>query len=155
MSKIEMVASAQGAVPTKDPLVSRVAELTRHVMKLRRVLLDDSDKSDPKKANPAKNPFVFWYSPRTSDMSCHLLGNHITAPTMDDLLDYAEIKVCDIYNKLYETSYISLEQLSYDDEPEKWSQERLMKEYKKLQDKMSQNKIRKPRKPRVKKDESK
>lgn len=146
-----MVAAAQGIAPTKDPLVSRISEITRHVMKLRRALLDISEKDNVK----AKNPFVFWYSPRTCDMSCHLLGNHITASTMDDLLDYAELKVCDIYNKLYETSYISLEQLSYDDEPEKWSREILIKEFKRLQDKVLQNKTRKPRKPRIKKDESK
>jgi hypothetical protein len=152
MSNIQIVGRTKVVKPTKNPLVMRIAEITRHVMKLRKALLDGSDKNDPTKKNPAKNPFVFWYSPRTCDMSCHLLGNHITAPTMDELLDYAELQVCDIYNKLYDTNCLSIEQLSYDDEPEKWSQERLMKEFKKLQEKMLQTKTRKPR---VKKDEAK
>lgn len=152
MSNIYMVGRTKEVKPTKNPLVMRIAEVTRHVMKLRKALLDVSDKDDPKKANPAKNPFVFWYSPRTCDMSCHLLGNHITAPTMDELLDYAELQVCDIYNKLYDTNHLSIEQLSYDDEPEKWSQERLMKEFKRLQEKMLKTKTRKPR---VKKNEAK
>lgn len=155
MSKIEMVGNTKMVKPTNDPLVIRIAELTRHVMKLRRALLDGSDNDDPKAKNPAKNPFVFWYSPRTSDMSCHLLGNHISAPTMNELLDYAELQVCDIYNKLYETNHVSIEQLCYDDEPEKWSQDRLMKEFKRLQEKMLRSKTKKPRKPRIKKDEAK
>jgi len=152
MSNIQMVGRTKVVKPTKNPLVMRIAEITRHVMKLRRALLDISDKDNPTKKNPAKNPFVFWYSPRTRDMSCHLLGNHITAQTMDELLDYVELQVCDIYNKLYDTNHFSLEQLSYDDEPEKWSQERLMKEFKRLQEKMLQTKTRKPR---AKKDEAK
>jgi hypothetical protein len=126
-----------------------MAEITRHVAKLRKALLDISEKDNAK----AKNPFTFWYSPRTNDMSCHLLGHHVTGEDLDDLLDNAELKVCEIYNTLYESSCISLDQLFYDDEPEKWSQERLMREFKKLKEKVSMK--RKTRKPRANKNEAK
>jgi hypothetical protein len=87
-------------------------------------------------------------------VSCHLLGNHISAPTIGLLLDLTESHICEIYNELHETNYTSIEQLSYDDEPEKWSQERLIKEYKKLQDNMARRKRNKSIKSRVKKNEA-
>lgn len=143
------------AEPTKDLLVTRIAEITNHVMKLRRKMIEDFDEDDPKKKNPAKNPFVFWYSHRTLDMSCHLLGSHISAPTMDELLDYTEMKICDIYNQIYETNHVFMQDLSHDDEPQKWSQERLIKEYQKLQRKIDQQKVKKAIKPKSKKNEAK
>jgi hypothetical protein len=150
MSKIEIAEIATIMKPTTEPMVIRIAEITKHVNKLRKELLNISAIDNVK----AKNPFVFWYSARTCDMSCHLLGQQLTASSMQDLLDYAELKVVDIYNKLYDANHLSIEELCYDDEPEKWSQERLMKEYKKLQDKVLQAKRTKSKSAKVKKDET-
>ncbi len=146
-----MVEEVQETKSTKGSVDSRMAEISKHVLKLRKSLLDISKKDNPK----ANNPCVFWYSPRTSDMSCHILGHHIVAPTLDELLDHAEFKLCNIYNKIYDTNFLSIDELSYEDEPEKWCKERLIKEFKRLQDRILHNRPKQQRKPRAKKNEAK
>jgi hypothetical protein len=150
MNKKTIMVEENKIKTTKDPITSKIKELSIHVQKLRKSLIDVSEKDNVK----AKNSFVFWYSPRTNDISCHLLGHHLVAENIKDLLDYTEIKICEIYNDLYLTNCISLDQLAYDDEPEKWDQERLIREYKQLQQKLIEKNSPKTRKPKRIKNET-
>lgn len=116
----------------EDEITNKISRITYHVMRLRTVLVNVSE--DNKKA---KNPCVFWFNLRSEMMSCHILGHRIAAKNLHELLDEAETKVCEIHNEFYNTNFIFMDDLTYEDRPEEWSKERLLAEYQKLQDRMN------------------
>lgn len=124
------------ATVAEDAITSKIARITIHVMKLRTALLNVSE--DNKKA---KNPLVFWFNLRNNKMSCHILGHHLSADNLPELLDEAETKVCEIHNELYNTNHIFMDDLTHSNNPEEWSKERLLAEYQKLQEMMNNKAI--------------
>lgn len=123
-----------------NSIENRMANLAKTTAKLKPYVSNAN-------ANNHTNSVLYWYTMRTNEFQCHLLGKKISGNTFEKCIDNAEKFVVQSFNKFHGVKYSKIEQCVEIDNPTKWSKSKLLEQFLLLKVNSSDKKPTKKKQP--------